>query len=122
MTFVAMFTLQAVTLFLLAGMNTELTLAVAASVVGFNFGGNFALCSRRPRPTCSAPAISAPTTAGCSPPTASPASSASSPATPRRWLTGSYAAAFSLAAVLCLISAGLALSLKYLPKRLARAT
>ena len=35
-------------------------------------------------------------------------------------LTGSYAAAFSLAAVLCLISAGLALSLRYLPQRPAR--
>ncbi len=41
--FVAMFVFQAVMMFLLIGMKTELTIAVAACIVGFNFGGNFAL-------------------------------------------------------------------------------
>jgi OFA family oxalate/formate antiporter-like MFS transporter len=41
--FVAMFVFQAVMLFLLGALKTELTLAVGASIIGFNFGGNFAL-------------------------------------------------------------------------------
>jgi OFA family oxalate/formate antiporter-like MFS transporter len=41
--FVAMFVAQAIMMFMLGAMQTELSLAVAASVVGFNFGGNFAL-------------------------------------------------------------------------------
>jgi len=41
--FVAMFSFQAIMMFMLVGVETELTLAIAASIVGFNFGGNFAL-------------------------------------------------------------------------------
>ncbi len=41
--FVAMFVFQAVMMSILVGMKSELSLAVAASLVGFNFGGNFAL-------------------------------------------------------------------------------
>jgi len=41
--FVAMFLFQAVMLALLGAMDTELSLAVGASIIGFNYGGLFAL-------------------------------------------------------------------------------
>ena len=119
MTFVAMFTLQAVTLFLLAGMDTELTLAVAASVVGFNFGGNFALFPSATADLFGSGNLGANygwvfTSYGIAGVVGIVAGNAA------KVLTGSYAVAFSLAAVLCLISAGLALALEHLPRREAR--
>ncbi len=116
MTFVSMFTLQAATLFLLAGMETELMLAVAASVVGFNFGGNFALFPSATADLFGASNLGANygwvfTSYGIAGVVGIVAGNAA------KVMTGSYAAAFSLAAVLCLVSAGLALSLKYLPQR-----
>ncbi len=42
-TFVVMFAMQAAILFVLGMLNTELSLAVGASLVGFNYGGIFAL-------------------------------------------------------------------------------
>ncbi len=41
--FVAMFVFQAVVLFLLGGLQTEMSLAIGASLIGFNYGGIFAL-------------------------------------------------------------------------------
>ncbi|MCP4201461.1 MAG: OFA family MFS transporter [bacterium] len=116
MTFVAMFTLQAITLFVLAGMQTEVTLAIAASVVGFNFGGNFALFPSATADLFGASNLGANygwvfTSYGIAGVVGIIAGNAA------KVMTGSYAAAFSLAAVLCLVSAALALSLKYLPHR-----
>ena len=42
-TFIAMFLLQAATMFALGAMDTQTSLVVAASLVGFNYGGAFAL-------------------------------------------------------------------------------
>lgn len=115
-TFVVMFTLQAVTLFMLASMQTELTLAIAASVVGFNFGGNFALFPSATADLFGASNLGANygwvfTSYGIAGVVGIVAGNAA------KVMTGSYSAAFSLAAVLCLVSAALALSLKYLPHR-----
>lgn len=115
-TFVMMFTLQAVTLFMLAGMQTELTLAIAASVVGFNFGGNFALFPSATADLFGASNLGANygwvfTSYGIAGVVGIVAGNAA------KVITGSYSVAFSLAAVLCLVSAALALSLKYLPRR-----
>jgi OFA family oxalate/formate antiporter-like MFS transporter len=115
-TFVMMFTLQAVTLFMLAGMQTELTLAIAASVVGFNFGGNFALFPSATADLFGAKNLGANygwvfTSYGIAGVVGIVAGNAA------KVITGSYSVAFSLAAVLCLVSAALALSLKYLPRR-----
>jgi MFS transporter, OFA family, oxalate/formate antiporter len=41
--FIAMFLFQAVTMLVLTQATTEVSIAVVASIVGFNFGGNFAL-------------------------------------------------------------------------------
>ena len=114
-----MFTLQAVTLFVLAGMDTELTLAVAASVVGFNFGGNFALFPSATADLFGSGNLGANygwvfTSYGIAGVVGIIAGNAA------KVLTGSYAAAFSVAAVLCLVSAGLALGLNHLPRRPVR--
>lgn len=42
-TFIAMFAFQAVMMFLLPSLRTEQAIALGAGLVGFNFGGNFAL-------------------------------------------------------------------------------
>jgi OFA family oxalate/formate antiporter-like MFS transporter len=108
--FVAMFVLQAIMMFTLIGMRSELSLAVAASIVGFNFGGNFALF-----PSATADLFGSRnfgvnygwifTSYGIAGVVGIAAGNAA------RALTGSYAAAFTLAAILCLISAALALAL-----------
>lgn len=114
-TFVIMFVLQAVVMFMLAGMNTEVSLSVAAALVGFNFGGNFALF-----PSATADLFGA-KNLGANYGwvfTAYGIAGVAGIATGNyaKVLTGSYGAAFSLAAVLCLLSAGLAVVLKYLKK------
>ena len=115
-TFVAMFGLQAVTLFLLAGMQTELTLAIAASVVGFNFGGNFALFPSATADLFGAGNLGANygwvfTSYGIAGVAGIVAGNTA------KVMTGSYTAAFSMAAVLCLVSAVLALALERLPRK-----
>ncbi|MCP3904872.1 MAG: OFA family MFS transporter [Planctomycetes bacterium] len=117
---VAMFLLQAVMMFLLIGMKTELAIAVAACVVGFNFGGNFALF-----PSATADLFGARnfgvnygcvfTSYGIAGVVGIAAGNAA------KAITGSYAAAFMVAAALCLVSAGLAIGLAVLQRRAAHA-
>jgi len=116
--FVLMFVFQAVMMVVLTGMNTELTLAIGASIVGFNFGGNFALF-----PSATADLFGAKnlgvnygwvfTSYGVAGVVGIAAGNAA------KTMTGSYRAAFILAAVLCLISAGLAIGLQVSQKRAA---
>jgi OFA family oxalate/formate antiporter-like MFS transporter len=115
-TFVIMFTLQAGVMFFLAGMRSELMLSVGAALVGFNFGGNFALF-----PSATADLFGAKnlgvnygwvfTSYGIAGVVGIAAGNYA------KVLTGSYAAAFTLASVLCLLSAGLALVLQIMKKR-----
>ncbi|MAE64192.1 MAG: MFS transporter [Phycisphaeraceae bacterium] len=110
--FVAMFTLQAVMMFLLISMRSELSLAIAASIVGFNFGGNFALF-----PSATADRFGARnmgvnygwvfTSYGIAGVVGIAAGNVA------KTMTGSYAAAFALAGALCLVSAGLAIYLQW---------
>ncbi len=107
---VAMFLLQAITMFLLARVNTEVTIAVAASVVGFNFGGNFALFPSATADLFGAKNLGANygwvfTSYGVAGVVGIAAGNAAKSA------TDSYQAAFMISAVLCLISAGLAVVL-----------
>jgi len=108
--FVAMFVLQAAMMFMLAGMHTELTLAVAASIVGFNFGGNFALFPSATADFFGSRNLGANygwvfTSYGIAGVVGITAGNAA------RSLTGSYGAAFTVAGVLCLLSAALAVGL-----------
>jgi OFA family oxalate/formate antiporter-like MFS transporter len=115
-TFVIMFVLQAIVMFMLAGMTTEMSLSIAAALVGFNFGGNFALFPSATADLFGARNLGANygwvfTSYGI----AGVAGIATG--NYAKVLTGSYGAAFSLAAILCLLSAGLAVVLKYLKKQ-----
>ncbi len=119
--FVAMFSLQAVVMFLLAGMDTEITLAVAASFVGFNFGGNFALFPSATADLFGSKNLGANygwvfTSYGIAGVVGIAAGNAA------KQITGSYGAAFTAAGVLCLISAGLAVALQVSQRRAAPAT
>ena len=114
-TFVIIFVLQAVVMFLLAGMQTEMSLSIAAALVGFNFGGNFALFPSATADLFGAKNLGANygwvfTSYGI----AGVAGIATG--NYAKVLTGSYGAAFSLAAFLCLLSAGFAVVLKYMKK------
>ncbi len=109
--FVAMFVLQAGMMFVLAGMNTELSLAVGASIVGFNFGGNFALFPSATADLFGAKNLGANygwvfTAYGIAGVVGIAGGNAA------KTMTGSYAAAFVVAGCLCLISAVLAIGLK----------
>jgi len=116
--FVAMFIFQAIMMFVLGGMNTEVSLAVAASLVGFNFGGNFALF-----PSATADLFGARnlgvnygwvfTSYGIAGVVGIAAGNAA------MTMTGSYAAAFVAAGVLCLVSAALAVGLAVARKQAA---
>ena len=113
--FVAMFIFQAIMMFWLGGMKTELSLAVAACIVGFNFGGNFALFPSATADLFGAKNLGANygwifTSYGIAGVVGITAGNAA------KVLTGSYSAAFSVAAVLCLVSAGLAIALRFVPK------
>ncbi len=108
--FVAMFLLQAVTMMYLSQANTEMTIAVVASIVGFNFGGNFALFPSATADLFGAKNLGANygwvfTSYGIAGVIGIAAGNVA------KTLTGSYFAAFALAAVLCLVSAGLAVVL-----------
>ncbi|MHC5110454.1 MAG: OFA family MFS transporter [Planctomycetota bacterium] len=109
--FVVMFVLQAGMMFVLAGLDTELSLAVGASIVGFNFGGNFALFPSATADLFGAKNLGANygwvfTSYGVAGVVGIAAGNAA------KTMTGSYAAAFVVAGCLCLISAGLAVGLE----------
>ncbi|MHC4909604.1 MAG: OFA family MFS transporter [Planctomycetota bacterium] len=116
--FVAMFVFQAAMMFLLAGMKTEASLAVAASIVGFNFGGNFALFPSATADLFGAKNLGANygwvfTSYGIAGVVGIAAGNAA------KAITGSYAVAFMVAGVLCLLSAGLAVGLAVATRRTA---
>ncbi len=115
-TFVAMFLLQAGIMFFLAGMKTEASLSIGAALVGFNFGGNFALFPSATADFFGAKNLGANygwifTSYGIAGVVGIAAGNFA------KVITGSYAAAFTLAAILCLLSAGLALVLQRLHKK-----
>lgn len=115
-TFAIMFILQAVVMFLLAGMTTELSLSIAAALVGFNFGGNFALFPSATADLFGSKNLGANygwvfTSYGIAGVAGIAAGNYA------KVVTGSYGAAFSMAAILCLLSAGSAVFLKYLTKQ-----
>lgn len=116
--FVAMFAFQAVMMFLLAGMRTELSLAVAAAIVGFNFGGNFALFPSATADLFGAKNLGANygwvfTSYGIAGVAGIYAGNTA------KTMTGSYQAAFVLAACLCILSAVLAVGLQIARRRAA---
>jgi MFS transporter, OFA family, oxalate/formate antiporter len=109
--FVAMFLLQAATMFALGGMRTETGLVIAASLVGFNYGGAFALFPSATADLFGARNLGANygwlfTSYGIAGVVGIAAGNAA------KTMTGSYAAAFAMAGTLCLVSAALAFVLK----------
>jgi len=115
-TFIAMFLLQAGTMFSLGAMQSELGLVIAASLVGFNYGGAFALFPSATADFFGARNLGANygwvfTSYGIAGVVGIAAGNTA------KTMTGSYAAAFTMAGVLCLISAGLAIVLKRLADR-----
>jgi OFA family oxalate/formate antiporter-like MFS transporter len=114
--FAAMFAFQAIMMFVLVRMHTELSLAVAASIVGFNFGGNFALFPSATADLFGARNLGANygwvfTSYGIAGVVGIAAGNAA------KTMTGSYAAAFGVAGGLCLLSAALAIALHLSRKR-----
>lgn len=114
--FATMFLLQAVTMFLLGNLDTKNALCVVAAVVGFNFGGNFALFPSATADWFGAKNLGANygwvfTSYGVAGVAGIAAGNAAKVA------TGSYAAAFTIAGVLCIVSAGLAVALRYIQPR-----
>jgi MFS transporter, OFA family, oxalate/formate antiporter len=108
--FVAMFLLQAGTMLFLSQADSELSLAVVASVVGFNFGGNFALFPSATADLFGAKNLGANygwvfTSYGIAGIIGIAAGNVAKTA------TGSYFAAFALAGAMCLLSAVLAIVL-----------
>lgn len=118
--FVAMFLVQAAMMFVLGRLSTELSIAVGASIVGFNFGGNFALFPSATADLFGAKNLGANygwvfTSYGIAGVAGIMAGNAAKSA------TGSYAAAFSLAGVLCVVSAVLAIGMHIQRRRAAAA-
>ena len=114
--FVAMFLLQAAMMFVLGRMHTEVSIAVAASLVGFNFGGNFALFPSATADLFGSKNLGANygwvfTSYGIAGVVGIAAGNLAKSA------TGSYAAAFAVAGGLCLLSAGLAVGLAMTGRR-----
>jgi OFA family oxalate/formate antiporter-like MFS transporter len=115
-TFIAMFLFQTVMMFLLPSMKTETAITLAAGMVGFNFGGNFALF-----PSATAELFGAKklgqnyglvfTSYGVAGVVGIQAGNYA------KTVTGSYSAAFALAGLLCLVSAILAIALHITSKR-----
>ncbi len=119
-TFVIMFLAQAAMLASLAALNTEVSLAVGASIVGFNFGGNFALFPSATADLFGAKNLGANygwvfTSYGIAGVIGVAAGNSA------KIMTGSYQAAFLFAAALCIVSAALAIGLALQRKRLAPA-
>ncbi len=118
--FVAMFIAQATMMFMLGTMQSEISLAVAASVVGFNFGGNFALFPSATADLFGSKNLGANygwvfTSYGLAGVVGIAAGNTA------KTMTGSYTAAFIVAGVLCLVSAGLAIGLAISHRRDAAA-
>jgi OFA family oxalate/formate antiporter-like MFS transporter len=118
--FVAMFIAQATLMFMLGTMQSEISLAVAASVVGFNFGGNFALFPSATADLFGSKNLGANygwvfTSYGLAGVVGIAAGNTA------KTMTGSYTAAFIVAGVLCLVSAGLAIGLAISHRRDAAA-
>jgi OFA family oxalate/formate antiporter-like MFS transporter len=114
-TFVVMFTLQAITMFSLGAMKSEVMLVVAASLVGFNYGGAFALFPSATADFFGAKNLGANygwmfTSYGIAGVVGIAAGNAA------KVMTGSYVAAFSLAGALCIGSAILAIVLQRMKK------
>jgi|GEM_PF-121715 len=106
----AMFLLQAVTMFLLVRAQSEMSIAVAASIVGFNFGGNFALFPSATADLFGAKNMGANygwvfTSYGIAGVVGIAAGNVA------KSMTGSYSAAFTVSAGLCVVSAVLAIGL-----------
>ncbi|MBU0679143.1 MAG: OFA family MFS transporter [Verrucomicrobia bacterium] len=102
--FVLMFIIQSATMFMLGRLTSAGTLAIAAAVVGFNFGGNFALFPSATADLFGAKNLGANygwvfTSYGIAGVVGVAAGNAA------KVLTGSYSAAFTLAAVLCAVAA-----------------
>jgi MFS transporter, OFA family, oxalate/formate antiporter len=113
--FIGVFTIQALVMFLLGHLNSALALCVAAAAVGFNYGGKFALFPSATSDFFGAKNLGANygwlfTSYGIAGVVGITAGNAA------RVLTGSYVAAFTIAGVLCLISAALALFLRTLSR------
>lgn len=114
-TFVVMFTLQAITMFSLGAMKSEMSLVIAASLVGFNYGGAFALFPSATADFFGAKNLGANygwmfTSYGIAGVVGIAAGNAA------KVMTDSYVAAFSLAGVLCIGSVILALVLQRMKK------
>jgi OFA family oxalate/formate antiporter-like MFS transporter len=114
-TFVIMFLSQAGTMLLLGRTDTELSIAIAAAVVGFNFGGNFALFPSATADLFGTRNVGANygwvfTAYGIAGVVGIAAGNTA------KVLTGSYSAAFTLAAALCLVSAAAAIRLHYVAR------
>ncbi len=114
--FVAMFLFQAAMMFVLGGLDTEFSLAVGAAIVGFNFGGNFALFPSATADLFGAKNLGANygwvfTSYGIAGVVGIVAGNAAMTA------TGNYAAAFSLAGTLCILSAALAIGMHVQKRR-----
>lgn len=114
--FIFMFIFQAVIMFALAGLDTELSIAVGASIVGFNYGGIFALFPSATADLFGSKNLGANygwlfTSYGVAGVAGIVLGNAA------KVMTDSYAGAFNLAAVLCLISAGLAIVLRRMARK-----
>ncbi len=114
--FMAMFAAQAIVLVVLGELEGEMGLYVAAGVVGFNFGGNFALFPSATADLFGAQNLGANygwvfTSYGIAGVVGVAAGNLA------KEQTGEYVYAFWMAALLCLVSAGLSLVLKPLSAR-----
>lgn len=108
--FIAMFLIQAAAMFLLGTLESKTALYVGSAIVGFNFGGNFALFPSATADLFGAKNLGANygwvfTSYGVAGVVGIYAGNIA------KEMTGSYSAAFSLAAILCMISAALAVGL-----------
>ena len=118
-TFVAMFSLQAITMFSLGAMKSEISIVIAASLVGFNYGGAFALFPSATADFFGAKNLGANygwmfTSYGIAGVVGIAAGNAA------KVMTGSYVAAFFLAGALCAGSSILALVLRMMKQESTR--
>lgn len=114
--FVAMFAFQAVMMFVLPHLTTMLSITLGAGLVGFNFGGNFALFPSATADLFGAKSIGANyglvfTSYGLA------GVAGIFAANQAKDLTGSYSVAFAICGGLCILSAILALQLHRLGKK-----
>ncbi|NLH98240.1 MAG: OFA family MFS transporter [Chthonomonadales bacterium] len=120
-TFVAMFALQAAMMFILPSLTTETAIAFGAGMVGFNFGGNFALFPSATADLFGAKSLGANyglvfTSYGVA------GVAGIFAANTAKDLTGSYAGAFAICGVLCVLSCAVAIALHIWRARAVPAT